>query len=566
MLEIQKNFASYLESLGALLADTAISADARLLPRVLQTELVVPVIGSFSAGKSSLLNTLIGQSILPVGLAPETELATELRYSPEPYLLAIRGDGTEERLHVEALGSINERAREFSHLQLYIDSPALKRIAPLVLVDMPGYGSSLESHNKAIAFYLPRGVHFVVVTSIEDGNLTQSMIRRLDEVKAFGGDFTFVLSKCNLRDSGQVETVRSYIDEQLLAYFGEGHRILPVGKEASEQLAEALGRIDPERLFCDLFLDTLKTQSHDLVRQVNLAMGALKKDTNQSARELQDLEQALLALQQQKENARQELGERYAVRLLNRCLRGVEKDLSTAVDELATLATGPNRSALNNAISEVIRSSLTRNIKEEIDDISDSLIDDLSSSLSQAGAQLSDLASAQSLADDISARVRSSLNQTNQALTTWSAKLEEQQDASERLARLYKGVSVVLAVTTSVITPVLELVIIFLPEIVRFFNAGQERQNIMNKLHVEVIPGIKAEMRNRLPSILDEQLKLVLDQVNASFEAQITQQHEILTTYQQRREASQADTDARVAVLDELCSSLKALATQYLYA
>lgn len=565
MLQIQKNFASYLESLGALLVDTAISTDTSLLSRVLQTELVVPVIGSFSAGKSSLLNTLIGQNVLSVGLAPETELATELRYSPEPYLLAIRGDGTEERLPVEALDGINERAREFSHLQLYIDSPALKRIAPLVLVDMPGYGSSLESHNKAIAFYLPRGAHFVVVTSIEDGNLTQSMIRRLDEVKTFGGDFTFVLSKCNLRDAGQVEAVRSYIDEQLLAYFGEGNRILPVGKEASEQLVEALGRIDPELLFRDIFLDTLKIQSHDLVRQVNLAIGALKKDSRQSAHELQELEQALLALQQQKENSQHELGQRYAVRLLNRCLRGVEKDLTDAVDELTSLATSPNRGALNNAISEVIRSSLTRNIKEEIDDISDSLVDDLASSLSQAGAQLSDMASEQKWVEDISSRVRASLDQTNQALTTWSAKLEEQRDASERLARLYKGVSVVLAVTTSVIAPVLELVIIFLPEIVRFFNAGQERQNIRNKLQADVIPGIKAEMRGRLPSILDEQLKLVLDQVNAGFEAQINQQREILTAYQQRSEAGQAEIDAQLAVLDELGSAIKALATQYLY-
>lgn len=32
----------------------------------------------------------------------------------------------------------------------------------------------LENHNGAIAYYLPRGVHFVVLTSIEEGNITQS--------------------------------------------------------------------------------------------------------------------------------------------------------------------------------------------------------------------------------------------------------------------------------------------------------------------------------------------------------------------------------------------------------
>ena len=91
----------------------------------METELVIPVIGAFSAGKSSLLNQLMGKDILPVGIAPETELATELRYSAEPYLLAIKPDGVKERFPIEALNTINRRSSEFSHLRLYFDSEAL---------------------------------------------------------------------------------------------------------------------------------------------------------------------------------------------------------------------------------------------------------------------------------------------------------------------------------------------------------------------------------------------------------------------------------------------------------
>lgn len=94
-------------------------------------------------------------------IAPETELATEpFLYSSEPYLLAIKPDGMQERLPIEALSSINRRSSEFSHLRLYLDSVELKAIAPLVLVDMPGFGSSLENHNKAITYYLPRGAFY----------------------------------------------------------------------------------------------------------------------------------------------------------------------------------------------------------------------------------------------------------------------------------------------------------------------------------------------------------------------------------------------------------------------
>lgn len=100
MLQIQKEFATYLKKMQGLLEGQKFSFDQSLLPKVMETELVVPVIGAFSAGKSSLLNALMGCEVLPVGIAPETELATELRYSPEPYLLAIKPDGTQERLPV----------------------------------------------------------------------------------------------------------------------------------------------------------------------------------------------------------------------------------------------------------------------------------------------------------------------------------------------------------------------------------------------------------------------------------------------------------------------------------
>jgi hypothetical protein len=78
--------------------------------RLPRTELLLPVIGSFSAGKSSLLNAFLQKEVLPIGLAPETELATELRFGEDPNALAMRPDGTGERIEVDALTSIKARA------------------------------------------------------------------------------------------------------------------------------------------------------------------------------------------------------------------------------------------------------------------------------------------------------------------------------------------------------------------------------------------------------------------------------------------------------------------------
>ena len=45
---------------------------------VAEQELLVPIVGEFSAGKSTMINTLWGDCVLPVAITPETSLATEL--------------------------------------------------------------------------------------------------------------------------------------------------------------------------------------------------------------------------------------------------------------------------------------------------------------------------------------------------------------------------------------------------------------------------------------------------------------------------------------------------------
>lgn len=382
MLESQKAFATYLKKMQELLNDQEFSFDHTLLQRVIETELVVPVIGAFSAGKSSLLNSLIGSDILPVGIAPETELATELRYSSEPHLLAIRPDGMQERLPVEALSSINRRSSEFSHLRLYLDSEALKTIAPLVLVDMPGFGSSLENHNKAISYYLPRGVHFIVLTSVEDGNITQSILRKLDELKTYNTEFTFLISKCNLRATNQVEEVQSYIDDQLRVYFGAHYRSIALGNQGGGELVHALTTLQPDALFSHLFLDILKEQNFEILAQINLALSMLKKDKAESEQTALSLRQALIQLQEQRKEVESDLKDSYSGKMLDRSLRSLDNALNESLEELVTLSGNKNPHALSNTLSDIIRNSLATTIKSEVQDISTSMVDRIASNLS----------------------------------------------------------------------------------------------------------------------------------------------------------------------------------------
>lgn len=570
MLESQKEFATYLKKMQEMLNDQEFSFDQTLLKKVMETELVVPVIGAFSAGKSSLLNALIGNEILPVGIAPETELATELRYSPESYLLAIKPNGEQERLPIEALSSINRRSSEFSHLRLYLNSEPLKAISPLVLVDMPGFGSSLENHNKAITYYLPRGVHFVVLTSIEDGNITQSMLRKLDELKTYNTDFTFLLSKCNLRGADQVKEVQSYIDDQLDVYFGEHCRSIPLGKQGGEELTRALTTLQPNELFSRLFIDVLKDQNFEVLAQINLALSMLKKDKAESEQAARALEQALVELLEQRKDVESDLKERYSGKMLDRSLRGLDNALNESLEELVTLGSGKNPSALSNALSDIIRNSLANTIKSEVQDISTSMIDRIAHNLSATSSQMSTLDISGNWSEELSSKVKLSLERTTEMLSDWSTRLnnrtENDKNDKNGGVMLYRSLSTILAVTTTVVNPLVELVIIFLPEIIKMFNGGgNERERLRQKLTGEVFPNIKAELRGKIPTIIDEQLNVMLKKISDGFEEQITKQKHVIETIAQENLQREAQIGEKTAALENLANAVKAAASEHLY-
>ncbi|EKP0318867.1 dynamin family protein [Aeromonas veronii] len=567
MLESQKKFATYLKKMQELLNDQEFSFDHTLLQRVIETELVVPVIGAFSAGKSSLLNSLIGSDILPVGIAPETELATELRYSSEPHLLAIRPDGMQERLPVEALSSINRRSSEFSHLRLYLDSDALKTIAPLVLVDMPGFGSSLENHNKAISYYLPRGVHFIVLTSVEDGNITQSILRKLDELKTYNTEFTFLISKCNLRATNQIEEVQSYIDDQLRVYFGAHYRSIALGNQGGGELVHALTTLQPDALFSHLFLDILKEQNFEILAQINLALSMLKKDKAESEQTALSLGQALVQLQEQRKEVESDLKDRYSGKMLDRSLRSLDNALNESLEELVTLSGNKNPHALSNTLSDIIRNSLATTIKSEVQDISTSMVDRIASNLSATSSQMAMLDISGSWSEELSNKVKLSLERTTEILSDWSTRLSNRaENNSDGKITLYRSLSTVLAVTTTVVNPLIELVIIFLPEILKMFHgSGSEREKFRQKLTGEVFPNIKAELRGKIPAIIDEQLNAMLKKISDSFEEQISKQKHVVDAIAQENMLREAQIGEKTIALENLASEVNATANEHLY-
>ena len=123
----------------------------------------------------------------------------------------------------------------------------------MVLVNMSGFESPLDSHNKAILEYIQRGPYFVVLQSVEDGNITASMTRELENLQNFGRNFAFFLSKTNLKSPSEVEQIAEKIQEQLDDYFDIKEQITCIDNNGDRSLRSIISKIDLEELVKKMF-------------------------------------------------------------------------------------------------------------------------------------------------------------------------------------------------------------------------------------------------------------------------------------------------------------------------
>ena len=101
------------------------------------------VSGLFSSGKSTFLNAMLSDDILPSGNLPITSKITYLRYGKDPQLKLTYFDGREELASVDNIARYvsqqsADQIKNINHITLYYPKEILKSI---VFVDTPGFNS-----------------------------------------------------------------------------------------------------------------------------------------------------------------------------------------------------------------------------------------------------------------------------------------------------------------------------------------------------------------------------------------------------------------------------------------
>ena len=169
------------------------------------------IAGEFNSGKSSFINALLGERVLPEGVTPTTDRINVLRHGTavsenllEAYLL--------ERTHpAEVLREIN-------------------------IVDTPGTNAIIRRHEELTRDFVPRSDLVLFVTSA-DRPFTESERAFLEQIREWGKKIVFIVNKIDIlvRPEERDQVLR-YVEENATGLLGETPELFAV---SSRQALEA---------------------------------------------------------------------------------------------------------------------------------------------------------------------------------------------------------------------------------------------------------------------------------------------------------------------------------------
>jgi GTP-binding protein EngB required for normal cell division len=188
----------------------------------------VVVLGQFKAGKSSFLNSLLSQTVSPVGAIPVTTTITRLRYGDIERILVRHFNGHTTEVPIIGIADFTSEAKnpgnEKNVAVVAIELPSLYKYPGLRLVDTPGLGSVYKYHKSASENWFPSvGTALLAVSS--DRPLSGNDLELIRELTSHTPNIILLLTKSDLLSSNQQQEVISFFQQTIQR---ELNRTLPV--------------------------------------------------------------------------------------------------------------------------------------------------------------------------------------------------------------------------------------------------------------------------------------------------------------------------------------------------
>lgn len=288
---------------------------------------ILTVMGQFSAGKSTLINALLGRNILPVNKTETTAIVTYIKYGNEDHAELVYSDGRteecsiEETMKLEQNGESLEKVEQLDAINIYVSCDLLKN--GLIIADTPGVNTVLKEHIEKTAQLFETSSRIMYVVSGSMSMFDKDFLKTLQDkglrslvVRTYMDAIYCDEEDPNETINSENELIKEYTDEPVFFTSSKeessfykniaelrSYILKNISQLVSQQLEEAV----------DERAGYIAQRLIPLIKQRENAVSAmLENNENEYEKQRQELEIQGANLRKALENSRKKLESRYS--------------------------------------------------------------------------------------------------------------------------------------------------------------------------------------------------------------------------------------------------------------
>lgn len=170
--------------------------------------LLIPLVGEFSSGKTTLLNALTDSKKLETATKPTTATIYEIHFGCNKCEAnVVLSDG--QVAHFDDLGKLKNDQLSDAQIVTVFDT-STKDPSSTILVDTPGLSSPVVKHRQVLVDFLPSADAILLVVDINQ-QVTRSLTDFIDMIKLSKRPVYIVLTKSDTKSVSEIEAAKQYI-------------------------------------------------------------------------------------------------------------------------------------------------------------------------------------------------------------------------------------------------------------------------------------------------------------------------------------------------------------------
>lgn len=172
--------------------------------------LILPFVGEFSSGKTTLINALTDSKKLETATKPTTATIYEVHFGCKNcYAKVVAEDGTLQTID-DIAHLKNDKLADAKVVTVFDTSTRVP--SSTILVDTPGLSSPDPKHKQTLVNFLPQADGIILVSDINQ-QITKSITDFIDTLKLSRRPIYLVLTKSDTKSEKEIEVVKRYVSE-----------------------------------------------------------------------------------------------------------------------------------------------------------------------------------------------------------------------------------------------------------------------------------------------------------------------------------------------------------------